>query len=296
MLGRITGSQLLATSQGNLAASRSQLARLQQQSATGVAITRPSDDPAGTAAALRVRAEQRATTQYGTNIDDGLGWLSTVDSALSSAENLIRKASDLAIQGANTIAMTSAGREALAVQLESLRSDLLDKANTTYLGRSVFAGSSDAPAAFGAGYAFTGTAGSTVERRISASETARVDADGAAAFGAGSGSVFAAIDAVAAALRSGDQAAVTSGVGTLQTALGTLATQHAVVGARYARLEQAQGENATIAMNLETQRSGIEDADAARVLIDLKSQEVGYQTALAVTGRVLQPTLMSFLS
>jgi flagellar hook-associated protein 3 FlgL len=160
----------------------------------------------------------------------------------------------------------------------------------------VFAGDSDTGKAFDATYAFSGTAGGSVQRRISATETATVDADGAAAFGTGSSSVFASLDAVATALRNGDQAGVQAGITAIQSHLTAISTQHAVVGARYARLEQAKQENTTIATNLEAQRSGIEDADATKVLIDLKSQEVAYQTAMAVTARVIQPTLMSYLS
>ena len=296
MLGRITTSQLVASGQGSIATSKANLARLQQQLSSGSRLSKPSDDPGATAAALRVRSEQRATAQYGRNIDDGLGWLSTVDGAMSSAENLTRKAVDLTIQGANSGAMSPSGREAIAVQLDALRADLLGTANTSYLGRSIFAGSSDTGAAYDAAYAFSGTTGSTVERRISGTDTVTVDADGAAVFGTGTTSVFATIDGIAAALRTGDDAAVATGLTALQGRMTAIGGQHAVVGARYARLEQAKLDNTAAATTLETQRSGIEDVDQAQATIDLKSQEVAYQTALAVTGRVIQPTLMSFLS
>lgn len=296
MLGRITSSQLLATSQSSLGASRSQLARLQQQASTGRAIAKPSDDPAGTAAALKVRGEQRATAQYGTNIDDGLGWFSTLDSAFTGAEDLVRKGIDITVQGANSGTMSTASREALATQLDGLRADLIGRANTTYLGRTVFAGNSDTGVAFDASYGFSGRPGAGVQRRISPTETVAVDADGAAAFGTGTTSLFATMDRIATALRSGDDATVRTGLDALQSGFSALTAQHTVVGARYARLEQAKQDNIGAATTLETQRSGIEDVDATKVLVDLKTQEVGYQTALAVTARVIQPTLMSFLS
>jgi flagellar hook-associated protein 3 FlgL len=296
VIGRITTSQLAATGQAGLAASKAQLARLQQQASTGRALTKPSDDPAGTAAALQVRGEQRATAQYGRNIDDGAGWLSTLDSSLSKAENLTRTAIDLTVQGANSGTMSPASREAIATQLDGLKADLLGTANTSYLGRSVFAGNSDAGAAFDASYAFTGAANSTVERRISPTVTVAVDADGAAAFGTGASSVFATIDGISAALRSGNDAAVSNGLGALQGHLTALSGQHAVIGARYARLEQAQQDNTTTATALETQRSGIEDVDVTQVTIDLKSQEIAYEAALGATSRAITPTLMSFLS
>ena len=41
--------------------------------------------------------------------------------------------------------------------------------------------------------------------------------------------------------------------------------------------------------------SGVEDIDLAQTIMDLKLQEVGYQSSLNSAGRVLQPTLLDFL-
>ncbi|WP_222123005.1 hypothetical protein, partial [Staphylococcus epidermidis] len=85
--------------------------------------------------------------------------------------------------------------------------DLVSVANSKHLGRNIFAGNSDADAAFTPGTArdpanpadpgtppvFQGTGISPVERRISATQTVRVDADGEAIFGSDAGSVFATV-------------------------------------------------------------------------------------------------------
>lgn len=294
-IGRITSQQQMATAQRNIQAGRANLARLQEQASTGKALQKPSDDPSGTGAALRVRAEARAAQQYAVNINDGLGWSNTVDASLSGAEDLLRRAIDLTTQGANSGTMSAASREAIATELEGIRNDLISQANTQYMGRSVFAGDSDTGAAFDpTTYAFSGTPGATVERRVSPTETVGVDGDGASAFGTGSTSVFAVLDGIAADLRAGNQ--IGGKLTDIQNAFGNLVNQHGIVGARMARLEQAQTLNLTTSTNLETQRSGIEDIDPAKVIIDLKSQELTYQSALSVTARVLQPTLLSFLS
>jgi flagellar hook-associated protein 3 FlgL len=296
MIGRVTSQQLYVSAQQRIGSAKVRLSQLQEQATTGSKVSKPSDDPAAAAAALQVRAQQRANAQYGTNIDDGLGWLSTVDASLSSSENIVRQAIDLTTQGANSGTMSPASREAIATQLDGLKADLLGQANTKYLGRTVFAGNSDAGAAFDAAtYAYSGTSGSTVNRRVSGTETVPVSADGAAAFGTGPSSVFSVIDGISAALRSGDDAAVTTGLSSLQTSMTALSGQHAVVGAHYARLQQARTENGDVSTALETQRSGIEDADTAQTLIDLKSQELTYQTALAVTGQTISHTLMDYL-
>jgi flagellar hook-associated protein 3 FlgL len=299
MLGRITNQQLLLSSQRSLQSSRAQLAQLQEQVSTGKAVSRPSDDPSATASIMRVRSEQRAVQQYGTNITDGLAWLATVDSALSSSEDLLRQARDLTVRGANSGVMTPAAREAIATQLEGVRADLLQQANTSYLGRSVFAGTSDAGVAFDTSdpadpYAYTGAAGAQVTRRISETETVVVDADGSAAFGTGGSSLFALIDDIVTDLRAGTD--VSARIGQLDARRDSITTQHALIGARYARMEQAQETNLTQSTALETQRSGIEDVDPAKAIIDLQAQELTYKTALAVTARALQPTLLDYLS
>ena len=68
------------------------------------------------------------------------------------------------------------------------------------------------------------------------------------------------------------------------------------MGTRYAQLETGKELNMARFGSLESQRADVEDVDLSKVILELKSQEIAYQTALAVTARALQPTLMSFLS
>lgn len=323
-IGRVTTSQIWASSNTNIQASKARLSQLTAQSSSGLAISKPSDDPAASAAIMSVLNQQSATTQYGTNIDDGQGWLRTADTTMTSSENLVRQAKDLAIQAGNSGTASSATREAIAAQLEGIREDLLSAANTQYNGRSIFAGTSDASTAFDSTGTYNGvtttstttppvtTSAGSVQRRIgsAATDVITVSADGLAAFGSGSTSVFAQIQTVIDALRDPGYATdtvsttsgktpketVTAGIDQLNTALTNLSAQHSIVGANYARMTSAKAQNATTATALETQRSGLQDADTTKTLLDLKTQELAYQTALQVTAQVIQPTLMSFLS
>ncbi len=323
-IGRVTTTQIWASSNVNIQTSKARLSQLTAQSSSGIAITKPSDDPAASAAIMKVLGQQSATTQYGTNIGDGLGWLSTADTTMTASENLVRQAKDLAIQAGNSGTSSAASREAIATQLEGIRADLLSAANTQYNGRSIFAGTSDASAAFDASGTYTGltttstatppvtTAVGSVQRRIGSAPTdvVTVSADGLAAFGSGDTSVFAQIKTVIDALRDPGydsdtpvgtpgltpKQTITAGIDLLSTALTNISAQHAVVGANYARMTSAKAQNATTATALETQRSGLQDADTTKTLLDLKTQELAYQTALQVTAQVIQPTLMSFLS
>lgn len=335
-VGRVTTTQIWASSTNSIQANKARLSQLTAQSSSGLLVTKASDDPVAAASIMKVLGQQSANAQYATNIGDGLGWLSTADSTMTSSENLVRQAKDLAIQAGNSATATPASRTAIATQLEGIRDDLLSRANTQYNGRSIFAGTSDASTAFSTTAPFTyngdtvpaaGTGGTTgvpavpvaagaVQRRIGdgPTDTVTVSADGLAAFGSGASSVFQQIQNVIDALRSPDydtgvtvpasgttpavlspKDAVTAGIDDLNGALTDLSAQHAIVGANYARMTSAKTQNATTATALETQRSGLQDADTTKTLLDLKTQELAYQTALQVTAQVLQPTLMSFL-
>lgn len=293
MVERITSSMLLQSSQRNLQASMATLAKLQNQAGTQKAISKPSDDPAGAGESLRIRSDQRALTQFSTNINDGLAWLGTADSALTNATDTMQTVRDLVVQGANSGALSPASREAIATQLDSLKAQLLSTANTKFAGRSVFAGNSDAAEAFTATYVSNGVA-SGVERRISPTATLRVDVDGTAVFGSGATSTFALIDQIASDLRAGTD--ISTHLTAVDGALSSILGEQSRVGSKYAQLETSKELNMAQSGSLESQRADVEDVDLSKVILQLKSQEVAYQTALAVTARALQPTLMSFLA
>lgn len=295
MIPRVTSQTQMRAAQANLQASAQRLAQLQEQSSSLKTISRASDDPARAANVLAVRAEQRATAQYTRNADNGNGWLTTLDTALGASTDILMKVRDLTMQGSNSGTMSPAAREAIAVQIDGLRQDLLKQANSTYLGRTVFAGNSDAGVAFTAEGLHNGGSTAGVERRVGAGSTVRVDADGAAVFGTGTESVFLLLDKISLALRE-SPATVSGHLAAVDTALNTVIAANSDVGARQARIESATAALVTQKGTLEAQRVQLEDADLATVILDLKLQEVAYQSALAVTARVIQPTLMDFLS
>lgn len=294
MLNRVTNQTMAAAAQRNLQAGQSRLAALQEKAITLQNITRPSDDPAALANALATRASLRAADQYSNNISDGNGWLNTADAALEQATNILSRVRDLTLQAANG-SLNEAAKEVIAVELEGLTKDLLVRANTQYMGRNIFAGNSDSAGAFSNGTppAYNGTSGSTVERRVDAGQTVRVDADGGGIFGDGGDSVFALVSNVVADIRSGANPAAR--LAAIDERVKTVINGRAEVGTRQAQLLEAQDAVDNLKVTLEAQRSDIEDADIGRAVLDLKLQETNYQVALAVTAKVLQPTLMDFL-
>lgn len=293
MISRVTQQTSMLAAQRNLQSSAAQLAKLQDQAMTRKAFSRASEDPSGAADAMRIRSQQRANDQHSRNIDNGLGWVTTIDSTLTEINDAMKRVRDLTVQGANDGALSPTAKEAIAVELDSLKEQLLGLANTQYLGRSVFAGNSSDGAAFNPDYSFTGVAGSTVERRVGADTTVRVDGDGAAAFGVGANSVFALIDTIATELRGGTN--IGARLGDIDQRMSALRTEQSAVGSRHALIMRAEETVMDKTGSLEAQRASVEDIELSRIILDLKAQEITYQAALGVTARVLQPTLMDFL-
>lgn len=296
MINRVTHLTVQRSTLANLQVNLTKMSDLQGRLSGGKVITKPSDDPAGTASVLSLRADKRANEQYSRNAADGVGWLSTVDTALQNAAANVRQARDLTVKGANTGAASQATRDAIATELRGVRDAMLDQANATYLGRSVFAGTANGPAYDATTYDWANASRPTDEvlRRVGPSTQIRADADGSKAFGSGTTSVFALIDKIASDIQNGT-GDVSARIGELDMALNAVLGELAGVGTRYKQLTTAQSTIESAVTDLKGQISDIEDIDLAETLIELQSQEVAYQAALGATSRVLQPSLLDFL-
>nr|WP_284733405.1 flagellin [Curtobacterium sp. VKM Ac-2852] len=282
----------MAAASARLQAGAARVAELTDQATTLRAIQKPSDDPVGTASSMQVRKEQAAAAQYSRNANDAAAWLATTDSALSGVYSVLNNVRDLTVRAANSGTMSDTDRDAFVTQFRSLKADLEARANTTYGTRSVFAGSSTAAVAYdpATGWAASGT---DVSRRVGDGTTVRVDTSGAAVFGSGDDSVFGMIDSIVSDLQNGVN--VNARIGDVDTALGTVRGAQADVGVRHAAALAAQDSLKSATVSLESRRADIEDVDLAKAVLDLQVQQTNYQAALAVTAKVLQPTLMDYL-
>lgn len=292
-VGRITHNIMAATANRNIQTANQRLAAAQDQASSLKKLNRPSDNPADAAAAMNIRAEQRANVQFTRNTSDAQSWLATADTALSTSSDLLNKARQLVISGANDGALSQQARESIALEVDSLRDALLNEANATYLGRHVFAGTTNNENAFTADGQWQGVEGATVERRVGSNTSVRVDADGAKAFGSGEDSVFATLDGVSAALRAGEP---------VQPFLDDIAKHHdnvlstqSAVGASHSTVLRAVDALSSDRVMLSTRRSDLEDADLGTVALDLMSSQMAYEASLMTTSRVLTTSLMDYL-
>ena len=290
MTQKMMSQQALAGMQMGL----DRLAKVQEQLATGRVINRPSDDPTGATSAMRIRTSVAEQRQFSRNAGDALAWLNQVDATLSSITGQVRRAREVALQGANDGSMGPQAREALATEIDQLREGLVATANATYLGRPVLGGITAGNEAYAADGSWVGVSGS-VMRTIADGVRIRVDVEGPTALGPDGDSVFDHLEALAVALRAGDTATVSATIDDLAADGARITDTQSAVGARTVRVEQAQKAAVDADLSLRSSLSEIENTDLAKATVDLKLQEVAYQAALAATARVMQPSLLDFL-
>ncbi len=287
---RSVGQQTLAGLQTNLA----RLGNLQQQLSSGKVLSKPSDSPTGTVSAMQFRSEIRTNEQWSRNADDAKGWLGTIDQTLTSSLGGVRRARDLTLQGLNSGAVSPAAREAMAAEVDALREGLIGAANTTYLGRPVFGGTTNGTAA----YTPTGTyVGSTtaVTRTVGAGAAVRVEDNGPEVFGPPGADLFTVLTDIAANLRAGNDVALRANLTSLDAAMLNVQNKLADVGARYNRVDQMQIAADNRVVSLRGSLSQVEDIDLPKTIVDLQMQQMAYEAALGATQRIITPSLADFL-
>jgi flagellar hook-associated protein 3 FlgL len=281
---------VLAGLQGNL----SRLGETQQRLSSGKLITRASDSPTGTVSAMRFRSEISATDQYSRNAYDGLGWLATVDSSLTSIVDQTHRVRELVLQGMSSGTGGSAeARAAIAAEIDGIRQSMIGGANTTYVGRPVFGGTTAGTTAYAADGTYVGDAGSVV-RTVGDNTRVRVDSAGTDVFGTGPTQLFTVLTDIANDLRT-NQAGLSADLGRLDTARGALQAGLSSVGARYNQVEKMRQAADDKALSLASHLSDVEDVDLPKTLTDLQLQQTAYQAALAAGARIVQPSLLDFL-
>lgn len=300
---RITQQSIASRTYYNLQGALRRSEQIQEQLSSGKQVSRPSDGPGQTANALSARQSLRTTEQYIRNSEDATSWLTVADSTLQGVTTTLQRARSLAVQGANSGAMPQTARDALADEVDQLHETLVGLANTTFLGRHIFAGTEDVPAAYNALGEYQGVAATPtpVERRVGPGASVRVDVDGPAVLGTRTGSgnggdsAFDALEQLADRLRNTPDT-VNLSIDDLDVALNKVVAGLADVGSRANRVESMRSLSSDKTIQLRDSLSQIEDVDIAEKIVQMQLQEVAYQAALGATARVLQPSLLDFLS
>ncbi|MCG3179006.1 MAG: hypothetical protein BIFFINMI_01336 [Phycisphaerae bacterium] len=166
------------------------MAKVQAQLASGNRYQLPSESPIASGRILDLTSLLSRLGQYQKNVDFANGFLSTADTALGEATDLVRQANTLALQSADAT-VSDAERSSNAELLDSIIDQLLRVANRTYQGRYLFDGSAGAgdPFADASGAIQYNGGSDPVNMALGENWLVRLQLDGGSVFGGASGDV-----------------------------------------------------------------------------------------------------------
>ncbi len=236
--------------QRNLSTSQSALNTSIQRLSSGLRVNSAKDDAAGLSIATRMDAQVRGMGVAMRNANDAISFAQTAEGALGKVTDALQRMRELAVQGANGTNGT-ADLANLDTEYQSL------VAEVTRLGTTKFNGS----AVFGTGYTFQ--VGADATDTIAVASTAAISIAGAVTTNALS----------------------TTAIGLLDTALTSVNTARAGLGAVQNRFESVIGNLQVASENQSAAKSRIMDADFAAETAKLTRGQILQQAGTAMLAQ-----------
>jgi len=312
---RITNSAMGDRLLGDLQAAYNRMATTQQSISTGKRVNQPSDDPTAAGIARLRTADLEGLKRSQDSVSTAQSWLAATESGVGKVNDILQRARELAIQGANG-SLSARDRASIATEVDQLTAAVKDAMNAKYGDAYIFSGTKSdvAPYTTATGDAYQGDTGAVL-REAGPSVTLQVNPPFAAVGGtavpltagsllgggtaAGDGRVLDALQSLSAHLRGGTpsdlQALQTTDLQALDANLTAVGAARSAVGAMSNRADAALSRLQDL-QDLTTK--GIDDltgVDLAKALTDYTAQQTAYQAALKVGASVIQPSLVDFI-
>lgn len=303
MSTRITTGMVIGSTLADINAAQVAMARTQGELSSGKSILEPSDNPYGASQAIALQSSLDGLGSYERSAKDGVSWLNTSASSLTSIDSQVQRVRELVLQAANGIDSPS-DLANIAAEVEQLTEGVKQDANTQYAGQYVFSGTLTNTPAYqpGENDAYQGNA-ATVSRVIGPGAPANISVNLASVLGDGPGAadgkLLDTLRTIVAHLKEGTPAAVealrTTDLKNLDTNLNALTGVQAEAGAVTDQLDLALSRIQSLQITATQQLSNVQDANIAQVSIEFSNQQAAFNAALRAGAAIVQQSLLEFL-
>lgn len=249
--------------QRNLSNTQSSLATSLQRLSSGLRINSAKDDAAGLAIAERMSAQVRGLAVGIRNANDGISLAQTAEGALGSITESLQRMRELAVQAVNST-NTAADRASLDAEFQALDSEIGRVIAGTSFNGKIIIGSSAGANQFQVG------ANATAADRITVS-TANLSTN----------ATITAINSANVTSVGGASLAISR----IDTALNTVNSQRADLGAAQSRIETAIRSLDTTRENTAAARGRIMDTDFAAETANLTRMQILQQAGVAMLAQ-----------
>jgi flagellin len=229
---------------------------------SGFRINRAGDDAAGLAISEKMRGQIRGLNQASRNAQDGISLIQTTEGAMNETHAILQRMRELAVQSANDTYVTE-DRNNLQAEVAQLIQEVNRIATTTEFNTKKVLNGTFTDQVFHIG----ANAGQSITVSIGSISSTTLG-----------------IDAVNISTQTGADTAI----GLVDTALNTVSTARANLGAIQNRLEHTIKNLDVAAENLQASESRIRDVDMAKEMVEFTKANILNQAATAMLAQANQ--------
>lgn len=274
---------------------------IQEKLADGKDIHRPSDNPIKTIRGLKFNTNLTINDQFTQNVKDALSWMKSTDSSLATVGNLMIRAKELAIRACAP--NPDIAFKAAATEIDGLINNLVEVANTQIGDRYIFSGQMDKTKALvrtGDTFTYQGDANKISVRLQAGAVSPDQDSINLTALDVFGPQLELLNNLVGLKneLMSGspDLSKISNEyIKLIDDNHNQVLQQQTHIGARMATYEMYESMLGDRDIIINGDISANEDLDIPRAIIDFKTSENVYRTALAVGARIMPASLVDFL-
>jgi flagellar hook-associated protein 3 FlgL len=324
---RVTNKLISENVVSTLNGQRSKLNELNQQIATGKMISKPSDNPTGAINILSTNTSLNKIDTYKKNIEAASSEVDATGRATLSLSDVLQRVKELTIKAADA---TSGSSELTSIndELKQIIEQVKDVANSQFGNKYIFGGLETETAP----YVKTGTNGDEVkyigtpssgpyqrETEIGENLKINVNISGDNIFGeyytdtsktpatVVSSGIIGTLKELSLELEPpivspaktavpADHNKIREKLTNIDDSLQQVLSSQASVGGLSSRLEMTKNKLEEDAITLTKFKSTVEDIDLPKAISDLSFQQTALQTSLSVSAKVMQTSLLQYLS
>ena len=262
---RINQNVAAMNSYRNLSTTQGQMAKSLEKLSSGFRINRAADDAAGLAISEKLRGQVGGLNAASTNAQNGISLIQTAEGALNETHNILQRMRTLAVQSANDT-NTDADRVLIQEEVGQLTSELTRISSATqFNGRNLLDGGA------------VSTTGLTFQIGANAGQVLNVTIGGSSAASLGVSTVSVAT-----------QAGASNAIASIDTAINTVSTNRAKLGATQNRLEFTVNSLNVASENLAASESRIRDTDMAKEMTNFTRSQILSQAGTAMLAQANQ--------
>jgi flagellin len=247
----------------NLSVTDGQMAKSLEKLSSGFRINRAADDAAGLAISEGLRSQVGGLKVAVRNAQDGVSVVQTAEGALTETHSILQRMRDLAVQASNDGALSDTDKTKADNEFQALAKELDDIAGrTTFNGTKLLDGNYTAK-----DFQVGANSGETLSVTIGDMSAA---------------TLMTAVGDIKT--KATAQAALTN----LDTAIGTVSTERAGLGAVQNRLEHKINNLNVAVENLSASESRIRDTDMAQEMVSFTRSQILSQAGTAMLAQANQ--------